>query len=162
MAINRTQKEKVVSDVSEILDSAKSVVFVKFHGLPVSESTSMRRDLRKAGVDYRVAKKTLTNIVFKNSSITGDMPVLEGELAIAYSDDEVAAAREIYSFQKKFDGSIEIQGGVFQNELYSREKMVEIAQIPGERTLRGMFLNVINSPIQGLAIALDQIAQKKA
>ena len=40
--------------------------------------------------------------------------------------------------------------------------MIEIASIPSLHVLRGMFVNAINSPIQGLVVALNGIADKKA
>jgi large subunit ribosomal protein L10 len=122
----------------------------------------MRRSLRNAGVEFKVAKKTYTRIALNNSKVGGELPSVEGELAVAYSADDTAAAREIYSFQKKLDGAVSIQGGIFHNEIVNREQMIEIAQIPSLLELRGMFVNLINSPIQRLAIVLDQVAQTKS
>lgn len=88
------------------------------------------------------------------------MPVLDGEFGLAYGTDLVAPAREIYEFQKKLKDQINIVGGVFENKYMNKENMLSIATIPPLQTLRGMFVNVINSPIQGLAIVLDQMAKK--
>jgi large subunit ribosomal protein L10 len=159
--LTRKEKEVVVEDLQKVFNDSGSVVFVRFHGLPVSSANEMRRSLRKAGVEYKVAKKTYTRIALTNSKIGGELPPVEGELAIAYSDDETAAAREVYSFQKKLDGAVSIQGGIFHDEIVNREQMTEIAQIPGLLELRGMFVNLINSPLQRFAIVLDQIAQTK-
>jgi ribosomal protein L10 len=92
-----------------------------------------------------------------------------GELAIAYlsaeasakDGDPIAPARNVYSFQKKLDGKVSIIGGIFDGEYKDQSAMMSIALIPSLDTLRGMFVNVINSPIQRLAIALGQIAEKK-
>ena len=87
---------------------------------------------------------------------------MAGELAIAYtSGDETAAAREIYTFQKEYEDNISIQAGVFEGKLLGQSEMMEIAQIPGMLQLRGMFVNLINSPIQRLAIAMGQIAESR-
>jgi ribosomal protein L10 len=67
----------------------------------------------------------------------------------------------VYEFQKKFKDHISIIGGVFDNAYVTKDEMVVIAAIPPLQTLYGMFANVINSPIQGLVIALDQIGKKK-
>ena len=121
----------------------------------------MRSALREKGVRYFVAKKTLTNLALKDSEVEGDVPEFEGELAITASEDETASAREIYEFQKKFDERVSIQGGVFGGVFQDKAHMLEIAQIPGLDTLRGMFVNIINSPIQRFAIAMGQVAEKK-
>lgn len=161
MAITRARKEEIVSDLKSIFEEAKSVVFVHFHGLTVGDETAMRRKLKELGIHYIVAKKTLTKIALEQSSAKGEIPELVGEIAVAYGEDETGPAREIYSFGKQFKGAVEIAGGIFENKLQDKEQMNEIAQIPSLHVLHGMFVNVINSPIQGLAIVLDQIARKK-
>jgi len=164
MALSRKQKESIVSEVTDILNTSKSVVFLNFTGLDVGKTTDMRAKLGNSEVSYLVAKKTLAKIAIENSNIevTGELPDMTGELAIAYTNgDETAAAREIYAFQKEYEDNISIQAGVFEGKLLGMKDMLEIAQIPGMLELRGMFVNLINSPIQRLAIAMDQIAQKK-
>jgi ribosomal protein L10 len=88
--------------------------------------------------------------------------VLEGEIAVAYSADPLAAAREVYDFQVAHKGIVSIVGGVFEKGYKNQTEMLSIATIPPLQTLRGMFVNIINSPIQRFAIALDQIAKKDA
>jgi large subunit ribosomal protein L10 len=89
------------------------------------------------------------------------MPETPGELCLAFSDDLIAPARNVYNFQKKFDKKISIMGGVFDGSFKNAGEMMEIAMIPSLDVLRGMFVNVINSPIQGLVLALNAIAEKK-
>jgi len=140
----------------------QSVVFLNFKSLPVKETTEMRDKLREAGISYYVAKKTLVKKAFGESKVEGDLPALSGELAVAYADDLTSPAREIFTFQKKLDGKISIIGGVFENKYLSKAEMEEIAKIPGLFALQGMFVNVINSPIQGFVLSLQAIADKKA
>jgi large subunit ribosomal protein L10 len=161
MAITKEKKKEIVADLEKALGDAKSVVFVNFHGLPVSDASIMRRALRAEKVGYKVAKKTLVKRVLSGQTISGSQPSFDGELALAYSADLIAPARGIYSFQKKLEGKVSILGGIFEGKYMSKEEMVGIASIPSMDVLRGMFVNIINSPIQRLAIALDQIAQKK-
>ena len=92
---------------------------------------------------------------------SGTMPQLIGESGIAYSTDLIAPARNVYEFQKKFKDQVNIVGGVFDGAYMDKNGMIAIASIPSLDTLRGMFVNVINSPIQGFVMALDQIAKKK-
>ncbi len=164
MALSRAQKETVVNQVTEVLNSSKSVVFLNFSGLDVGKTTSMRAKLGDNDINYLVAKKTLAKIAIEQSGVevVGEFPDMAGELAIAYTNgDETAAAREIYAFQKEYEDHVSIQAGVFEGKLLGQKEMMEIALIPGMLELRGMFVNLINSPIQRLAIVMDQIAQKK-
>lgn len=161
MAITKAKKEDILAKLETVRDESESIVFVHYKGVKVADTTAMRRDLREKGVGMFVAKKTLMKRAF-GDKFSGTMPAIEGEIAIAYSADAIAPAQNIKEFSEKFKDGIQIVGGVFQGVYKDRAEMTEIASIPPLQTLRGMFVNVINSPIQGLVIALDGIANKKA
>lgn len=160
MAISRTKKEEIVAKLEQIKADAATIVFVRFNGLSVVESNAMRRELEAAGVGYFVAKKTLLARVF-SGAFEGTYPELEGEIAVAYSTDQIAPAQNLKTFAKKYKDRITLVAGIFEGAFQDQAMMEEIASIPSMLELRGMFVNVINSPIQGLAVALDQIAEKK-
>ncbi len=161
MAITKQKKTEIVEKLQNAAKS-ESTVFVSFRGVPVSDVTTMRSTLRDNGVSYFVAKKTLIKKAFVEAGIEGEIPTLDGEVAVAYSEDATASAREVFDFHKKLGDKLRIVGGVFENKFLSRVEMEEIAQIPSLHVLRGMFVNVINSPIQGLAVVLQAYADKKA
>lgn len=160
MAITKEKKHDILAKLAEVKNASETVVFVHYKGLSVAETTAMRKELREAGVGYFVAKKTLMARVL-GEGYEGEMPNLEGEIAIAYSADAMAPAQAMKDFSTKYKNNISIVGGIFQGVFKSENEMIEIASIPSLHVLRGMFVNVINSPIQGLVIALDQIAAKK-
>lgn len=162
MAINKQKKIEVIDKLTGALKSAKALVFVNFKNLSVGNTTDMRRGLAEEGVSYTVAKKTLTKRVLEGEKFEGEMPELVGELGLAWSEDLTAPARGIYNFGKKFPGTLKILGGVFESKYMSAREMEEIALIPGFDVLRGKFVNIINSPIQRTAIALNEIAKSKA
>lgn len=162
MAITKEKKDEIFSKLTSAVNDSQSMVFVNFRGLSVSETTKLRKELRNEGVQYAVAKKTLVKRALDESKLKGEIPPLDGELALAYGDDLIAPARGVYEFQKKYKDNIAIIGGVFDGKYMSQAEMLEVATIPPIPQLRGMFLNVINSPIQGLAIVLNQVAEKKA
>jgi large subunit ribosomal protein L10 len=161
MAITKEQKKEIQAKVQDAVKSSPATVFVNFHGLTVTDTTELRRGLREEGVRYMVAKKTIVKRVLEESGTKGDIPTLEGELAIAYGDDLIAPAAGVHKFSKGREG-ISILGGIFDGEYKNRDEMMEIATIPPLDVLRGMFANVINSPIQSLVMVLDQIAAKKS
>jgi len=163
MAITKQKKVELVASMTERLSDAKSIVFVNFKALPVSETKLLRRKLSADKVGYFVTKKTLAKRVLTDLKAKGEMPELPGELAIAYGDDLLAPARETYAFQTtpRDKGSISIVGGIFDGEYKTQSEMMAIATIPPLQILRGMFVNLINSPIQRFAIAMGQIAESK-
>lgn len=161
MPISKEKKKEIWKDVTSALKPAGSVVFANFHGITVANSTAMRKKLKTEGVDYLVAKKSIVKKILGEMKLPGSMPSLDGELAIVGGNDLIAPAREIFDFQKKFDNKVSILGGIFEGKFVSKEEMTAIATIPSAHTLQAMFVNVINSPIQGFVMAIDAIAKKK-
>lgn len=160
MARTKEQKKEIIERLEKIMDKAKSLVFVNFHGLKVSDVTTMRREFKKEGIGYFVAKKTLTDKALTNKKYEGSKPVLMGEFGLVYGDDLVSPARSVFDFQKRLKDQVAIVGGVFDGKYMAKEEMLEIAMIPPLNALHGMFVNLINSPIQGFVMALDQIAKR--
>ncbi len=162
MAIQKQKKEEILKKVNEALRAAGSAVFVNFHGLTVKESSELRRALRGEGARYGVVKKTLMRRALKEANITGDMPAFEGEFGFAWSEDLIAPARAVYAFAKTHKEHLAIVGGIFEGKYMSASDMEEIARIPSRETLIAQVVQLINSPISGLVIALNQIAEKKS
>ena len=163
MAKTKAQKADILGKLSDIYTSSASTVFVHFKELGVTDETAMRRSLEEDGVNYFVAKKTLMRKAAEDASIDGEMPALDGEMAVAYgSDDPTAPARGVHKFVGQYKDRVVISGGIYEGKLIDAAAMQEIATIPPLDTLRGMFANVINSPIQRFAIALGQVAEKKS
>jgi large subunit ribosomal protein L10 len=170
MAITKEKKKEIIAGFEKVITKSKSVVFVQFNKLLVKDASAIRRFLKGESVGYIVAKKSLFKKALGSASFKGDIPLLSGELALAYLSAEASAkadvdllapARSIYDFQKKLDGKVSILGGIFDGQYKSQAEMLSIASIPSLDVLRGMFVNIINSPIQRFAVALGQIAEKK-
>lgn len=161
MAITREKKEDIFAKVKDAVTTDGAVVFVNFKGLPVADTQDMRAKLRNGSVSYYVAKKTLVKRALAEASVAGEQPVLPGELALAWSSDLVAPAREVAEFAKTHKEQVSIMGGIFEGRYMSAAEMTEIALIPSQQTLYAQFVNIINSPIQGFVMSLDQIAQKR-
>ena len=162
MSITLDKKKELVASLEGALKGANSVVFVKFDKLKVADVNTLRRTLQEQKVGYQVAKKTLLKRALSTHGITGELPEIEGQVAIAYSTDLLAGAREVFNFEKTHKENISIVGGVFEGKYMNASEMMSIATIPPLQTLRGMFVNLINSPIQRFAIALNAIAEKQA
>jgi large subunit ribosomal protein L10 len=161
MAITREKKEQIVEKVRGIVKDATTIVFANFKGLTVNEVSEMRKALKGQGIGYTVAKKSLLKRAFGEGGFKGEMPTLEGEIAVAYSQDELASARELAGFIKKFPGHLAFVGGVFGGSYVGKEEITSIAAIPGMETLRAMFAQVVNSPRQRFAVVLSKVAETK-
>lgn len=160
MAITRQKKEEIVAKVGDIVKSAKTLVFANFKGLTVAEQNEMRKAFKGLGVGYTVAKKSLLKRAL-DGKYEGEVPALEGEIGLAYGEDELAPARELAVFVKKFGEHLSFAGGVFGGKFVGKEEIISIAAIPGMDTLRAMFAQVISSPRQRFAVVLSEVAKTK-
>lgn len=157
----KSKKAEIIKDLEKTIKDSKSVVFVNFHGLKVSDETVLRRELRNQSVGYKVSRKTLLSRALKDKA-EGDIPELGGEVAIAYSQDEIASPREIYNFQKAHKGVVlNILGGIFEGKFVGKEMMMELATIPSREVLLSKLAFLLKSPMQRLAIAVGEVAKKK-
>lgn len=160
MAVTRQYKEDTLGELKSIFAEAKAVSFVNFTGLTVEEITNFRAKLRSEGVGYKVAKKTLIKLA-QTGKISGDMPEIPGAIAVVYSTtDELSPARLIIS-EKPLKEKLTIVGGIFEGAYQDQAAMTAIALIPDLHTLRGMFVNIINVPLQTFTTALFRIAETK-
>ena len=153
-------KQPIVAEISEVIKDAQSVVLVDYRGLTVEEDTALRKQLREAGVNYKVYKNTLMNFAFKGTDFEALAPYLNGPSAIAVStEDATAPARVIAEFAKKAK-NLEIKAGVVEGDLYDAQGMQAIAAIPSRDVLISKLLGSLQSPMANFARVINQIAEK--
>ena len=154
-------KQPIVAEISELLNGAASAVVVDYRGLTVAQDTELRKQLREAGVTYKVYKNTMIKRAAEGTDFAALDPDLEGPTAIAVSkDDATAPARILAEFAKKAD-KLEIKAGVVEGTYYDQKGMQVIATIPSSEVLLGKLLGSIQSPITNFARVLNQIAEKQ-
>ncbi|MFH1201213.1 MAG: 50S ribosomal protein L10 [bacterium] len=158
--LQKSKKEEMIKELEGAIKGSESLVFVNFHGLKVSDETLLRRNLRDQGVNYKVGRKTLLKRALEGKA-TGEIPELPGEVAIAYSKDQIAGPREIYNFQKTHKGVLSILGGIFEGKFVNSSYMMELATIPSREVLLSKLAFLLKSPMQRLAIAVNEVAKKK-
>ncbi len=155
-------KQPIVEEISAGIKDAQSVVLVDYRGLTVEEDTELRKQLRAAGVTYKVYKNTMMNFAFKGTDFEGLAPYLNGPSAMAYSTtDATAPARVIAEFAKKAK-ALEIKAGVVEGNVYDAKGMEAIASIPSRDVLISRLLGSMQSPMANFARVINQIAEKNA
>ena len=153
-------KQPIVAEISELLNGAASAVAVDYRGLTVAQDTELRKQLREAGVTYKVYKNTLIRRAAEGTDFAALDPHLEGPTAIAVSkEDATAPARILAEFAKKAD-KLEIKAGIVEGTYYDANGMQTIATIPSREVLLGRLFGSMQSPIANLARVLNQIAEK--
>ncbi len=153
-------KQPIVEEISAGIKDAQSVVLVDYRGLTVEQDTELRKNLREAGVVYKVYKNTMMNFAFKGTDYEGLTPYLNGPSAMAYSTtDATAPARVLAEFAKKAD-KLEIKAGVVEGTVYDAKGMSAIASIPSREVLISRLLGSMQSPITNFARVMNQLAEK--
>ena len=153
-------KAPIVQEISDNIKDAQSVVIVDYRGLTVAEDTQLRKQLREAGVTYKVYKNTFMNFAFKGTEFESLSGVLEGPNAIAISTtDATAPARVLAEFAKKAP-ALEIKAGVVEGNFYDAEGMKAISAIPSREVLLSKLLGSMQSPITNFARVIKQIAEQ--
>ena len=153
-------KKPIVEEISASIKDAQSVVLVDYRGLTVAQDTELRKQLREAGITYKVYKNTMMNFAFKGTDFESLAPFLDGPSAVAISaTDATAPARVLANFAKTAD-KLEIKAGVVEGTLYDAEGMKVISAIPSREELLSKLLGSIQSPIANFARCMNQLAEK--
>lgn len=153
-------KKPIVDEISAAIKDAQTVVLVDYRGLTVEQDTILRKQLREAGVNYKVYKNTFMNFAFKGTDCEGLTDLLEGPSAMATCDtDATAAARVLCKFAKTAP-ALEIKGGVVEGNVYDAKGIEQISNIPSREELLSRLLGSMQSPVTNLARVLKQIAEK--
>lgn len=153
-------KKPIVEEIAAAVKDAQSVVLVDYRGLTVEQDTQLRKQLREAGITYKVYKNTMMNFAFKGTDYETLLPYLEGPSALAIStEDATAPARVLCKFAKTAD-ALEVKGGVVEGITYDAKGIGEIAKIPSREELLSKLLGSIQSPITNFARVMNQLAEK--
>ncbi|MBQ2022536.1 MAG: 50S ribosomal protein L10 [Lachnospiraceae bacterium] len=154
-------KQPIVAEIAELLDGAAAAVVVDYRGLTVEQDTILRKQLREAGVTYKVYKNTMIRFAAKGTAFEALEPHLEGPTAIAISkEDATAPARILAEFAKKAP-KLELKGGVVEGTYYDTKGINAVATIPSREILLGRLLGSMQSPIANFARVIKQIAEKE-
>ena len=153
-------KKPIVDEIAAAVKGAQSVVLVDYRGLTVEQDTQLRKQLREAGITYKVYKNTMMNFAFKGTDCEALLPYLEGPSAVAIStEDATAPARELCKFAKTAD-ALEVKGGIVEGIVYDADGIKEVAKIPSREELLSKLLGSIQSPITNFARVMNQLAEK--
>lgn len=153
-------KQPVVDEIKAMLDGAVGAVVVDYRGLTVEQDTKLRKQLREAGVSYKVYKNTLIKRAAEGTEFAALDPHLEGPTALAVSKDDATAPARILAEFAKTAPKLELKGSVVEGTYYDQAGTQVIATIPSREVLLGKLLGSIQSPITNLARVLNQIAEK--
>ncbi len=154
MPKSRAEKEIIVQEMKERLESSQSAVLVDYRGLNVTEATKLRRRLREAGCEFKIAKNTLVSLAAGQAGLDGLKPFLEGQMAIAFGTDPVAPAKILSGFIQEIK-KMEIKAGVLEGQVIDVGGVKELAELPSREVLLAKILGGMQTPLYGFAGVLQ-------
>ncbi|MCC8101140.1 MAG: 50S ribosomal protein L10 [Clostridiales bacterium] len=155
-------KKPIVEEISANIKDAESVVLVHYSGITVEADTQLRKELREAGIIYKVYKNTMMHFAFKDTPCEALSQHLEGPNALAISKTDATAAARIISGYAKKAPTMKMLAGIVEGTYYDENGVAALATIPSRDELLGKLLGSIQSPVTNLARVLNQIAEAKA
>ncbi|KDP14036.1 MULTISPECIES: 50S ribosomal protein L10 [Staphylococcus] len=154
-------KKQHVDEIAEQLKSSVSTVFVDYRGLTVAEVTDLRKQLREAGVQYKVYKNTMLRRAAEKAGIEGLDEYLAGPTAVAFTtEDVVAPAKVIAGFAKEHE-ALEIKTGVMEGSVISADQVKTVGSLPSHEGLVSMLLSVLQAPMRNFAYAVKAVGESK-
>lgn len=171
--LTKEQKKQLVKDLTEKFKASKSAVFADFKGLPVKDLSALKKELRSAGVEFKVAKKTLFSLASKEAGVEFDFKKLEGQIAVSFSkEDEIAAPKIVDKFAKTSE-HLKISGGFLKSKVLTIEEVKALAKLPSYEEMLAKLVGTLQAPIsgfvrvmagniQGLVQVLKAVSEKKA
>jgi large subunit ribosomal protein L10 len=157
----REEKVAIVSEIAEKLQNSKSTIVTDYRGLTVAEVTELRKQLREAGIEYKVLKNTMTRRAAEQVNLGGINEFLTGPSAIAFSYDDVVAPARILNDFAKTHKALELKAGIVEGRVVNQEEVTALAELPSRDGLLSMLLSVLQAPMRNLAYAVSQIAEKQ-
>ena len=152
-------KKPIVDEIANSIKDAQAVVLVNYSGLTVEQDTIMRKELREAGINYKVYKNTMMKRAFEGTACEELRQHLEGTNALAISEtDATAPARILAKFAKQYP-ALELVAGIVEGNYNDQAGIMALSQVPSREELLGKLLGSIQSPIANFARVLNQIAE---
>ena len=160
MSLNRSEKEAVISEVTELAAKAQTLVMAEYRGITVAQMTELRNQARSNGVTLSVLKITLARRAVAGSSFESAAEQMTGPLIYGFSEDAVAAAKVVADFAKTNDKLV-IRGGVYDGKALDANGVKQLASIPSKEVLLSQLCGLLMSPIARTAVVLGALAKKK-
>ena len=154
-------KKVQVEEIADKFKAAASIVVVDYRGLTVGQVTELRKQLREAGVEFKVYKNTLTRRAAEAAGLEGINEFLTGPNAIAFSNEDVVAPAKIVNEFAKKNEALEIKAGIIEGTLASEADVKALAELPSREGLLSMLLSVLQAPVRNFALATKAVAEQK-
>ena len=159
--MKKDQKKKFVKDYKDILNNVGILVVTHYSGLKTTQTDELRLKINEVGGKFIIVKNSLMKIILKDHKSKEFKSLFNGPVALAYSEDEVSAAKVAVNFSKENDKLL-ILGGISGDKFLEQKDVLEIALLPSLDEIRTRLVSLIQTPARNIAYALKFSANKLA
>jgi large subunit ribosomal protein L10 len=148
--VDRTEKREFVAALGQVFQETSMVVVTRNAGLTVTEVSDLRRRMRAAGANYKVAKNRLAVLALDGTRFDGIKPLLQGPTALAWSADPVAVAKAAVEFARTNEKLV-VLGGALGTQTLDAAGVQALAELPSLDALRARLVGLIQAPATRIA-----------
>ena len=162
---NTLEKKKAyVSELSEKINNSSVGIIISYKGINSKDSTSLRKELREAEVDFFVVKNTMLRLASEKSGLNFSEHLVETSAIALSKDDPLKISKILTNYEKKLKESTEfkIKTGFIDGKIVTSELINELGSLPSKEQLVGQLLSVLIAPIRNLAIGLNEVCKQKS
>jgi large subunit ribosomal protein L10 len=158
----RPAKVATVDEVKAKVDSTTTALVTEYRGLTVAEISTIRRQLRTLGADYKVFKNTLVRRAVSGTSAEPLTPFLEGPTAIAFVDGDISAVAKALRDFAKASPKLILKGGVLDGKALGPKDITALAELPSRDVLLAQIAGALAAPLRTMAGLLKAVPQNFA
>ncbi|MBQ9419173.1 MAG: 50S ribosomal protein L10 [Synergistaceae bacterium] len=151
-------KYELVDELKAKLTKTKAVFVAEYRGMTVAQSTALRKKVREAGGELKVAKNTLFKIAMKEAGLNElaeDLTKGPNIYALCY-EDPVAVAKALKEYANdKTQKAFVLKGGLLETQQLNLAQVMALADLPSKEVMRGQVVRTIAAPLSGLVTVLS-------
>ena len=155
------EKKAAVAELAEKLQKSNAVILVDYRGIDVADDTALRKELREAGVEYKVIKNSIMKYACEQAGMDALVDQLKGTVSVAISEDEIAPCRVLHKYADRFSDKFNVKGGFIDGQPVDTTMIRSLSKLPGREGMVAMVAGALNGIIASLARGLSEVAKQK-
>ena len=145
--MNKDKKKTYIKEMKDFFSKTNSILVTHYQGLTVKQIDSLREEMRKHGILFKITKNRITKLALEGSKFKKLENLFSGPTAVAFSDDAITSAKILTKFAKS-NANLKIIGGIMEDEPLSVKDVEKIATLPTLDEARAKIVGILTSPAQ--------------
>jgi len=153
----RKEKELLLNEIKSKIEAAKAFIVTRYERVSATDMTQFRKDISNAGSDFEVMGKRMFIKAAEAQGLEFKKETLQGHIGIVIiEDDYISAAKEVHKYTKDSE-KMEIIAGYIEGELYDKESVIKLSQLPNLEEMRAQFIGTLEAPMAETVGVFDSL-----